>query len=55
MAHNLDQATGILLNNKSFANRANIGDITSIDTIFRRVYRIFAHCYYYHREIFDSF
>ncbi len=52
MIHNLDQSTSILLNNKTFANRTNIGDTKSLDTIFRRLYRIFSHTYFFHKEIF---
>lgn len=55
MAHNLDQSTSILLNNKTFSSRTNIGDTKSLDTIFRRLYRIFSHTYFYHKEIFESF
>lgn len=55
MSHNLDQATSILLNSKTFSNRTNIGDTKSLDTVFRRLYRIFSHTYFYHKEIFESF
>jgi hypothetical protein len=55
MAHNLDQATSILLNSKSFLNRTNIGDTKSLDTVFRRLWRIFSHTYFFHKEVFESF
>jgi hypothetical protein len=55
MCHNLDQATSILLNNKTFSDRTNIGDTKSLDTLYRRLFRIFSHTYFYHKEVFESF
>ena len=49
MLHNLDQATSILLNIKNFSSRVSISETKSLDTIVRRLYRLFAHTYYYHR------
>ncbi len=55
MVHNLDQATSILLNIKSYASRISIAETKSLDTIIRRLYRLFAHTYHYHRDIFEEF
>lgn len=55
MVHNLDQATSILLNIKNFSSRVSIHETKSLDTIIRRLYRLFAHTYHFHREVYDEF
>jgi Mob1/phocein family. len=57
MTHNLDLATSILQNVKNFSSRVSIPDsaIKNIGTIVRRLYRLFSHCYYNHKEIFLEF
>ena len=52
--HTLDWATNVLTSTKLFPSRLNI-EPTSIKhmvNVFRRVYRIFAHAWFQHREIF---
>lgn len=55
MTHNLDQATSILLNIKNFSSRVSINETKSLDTIVRRLYRLFAHTYHFHRDVYDEF
>ena len=55
MVHNLDQATSILLNLKNFNSRVSINETKSLDTIVRRLYRLFAHTFHFHREVYEEF
>jgi hypothetical protein len=55
MVHNLDQATSILLNIKNFQSRVSITETKSLDTIVRRLYRLFAHTYHFHQDVFAEF
>jgi hypothetical protein len=55
MVHNLDQATSILLNIKNFQSRVSITETKSLDTIVRRLYRLFAHTYHFHHDVFAEF
>ena len=55
MIHNLDQATSILLNLKNFQSRVSINETKSLDTIVRRLYRLFAHTFHFHPEVFTEF
>ena len=57
MYHNLNHATTTLQNSKNYSSRLNIPDsgIKALEQIFRRLYRIFAHIYVYHRESFNEF
>lgn len=55
MNHNLDQATSILLNIKNYSNRSSISEAKSLDTIVRRLYRLFSHTYFHHKAIFEQF
>lgn len=55
MVHNLDQSTSILQNVKNFSSRVSIPEVKNLDTIVRRLYRLFSHTYYHHREIFNEF
>jgi len=59
--HTLDWATNILTSPKHFPSRLTLGSEASggpqasmrhLINIFRRVYRIFAHAWYKHREVF---
>jgi hypothetical protein len=55
MIHNLDQSTSILQNVKNYSSRVSIPEVKNLDTIVRRLYRLFSHTYYHHREIFNEF
>lgn len=57
MIHNLNHATSTLQNNKNYTSRLSISDnaLKSFEPIMRRLYRIFAHAYVYHREFFEEF
>ncbi|OAX83207.1 hypothetical protein ACJ72_02441 [Emergomyces africanus] len=59
--HTLDWATNILTSPKYFPSRLTLGSESSggpqssmkhLTNIFRRVYRIFAHAWFQHREVF---
>ena len=49
MVHNLDQSTSILLNIKNYSSRVSISETKNLDTIVRRLYRLFSHTYYFHK------
>jgi len=55
--HTLDGAACLLNSNKYFPSRVSIKEssVAKLGSVCRRVYRIFSHAYYHHREIFDSF
>lgn len=55
MIHNLDHSTAILQNNKTYNSRVSIAEVKNLDTIVRRLYRLFSHTYYHHREVFNEF
>jgi len=55
MIHNLDHSTAILQNVKNFSSRVSIPEVKNLDTIVRRLYRLFSHAYYHHREVFNEF
>ncbi|KAL1921009.1 uncharacterized protein VTP21DRAFT_11644 [Calcarisporiella thermophila] len=57
MVHTLDGATTLLNSNRYFPSRISIPDssVKHFQSIARRLYRIFAHAYYRHREAFESF
>eukprot|EP00744_Colponema_vietnamica_P012777 GILI01017926.1.p1 GENE.GILI01017926.1~~GILI01017926.1.p1 ORF type:complete len:242 (+),score=63.71 GILI01017926.1:192-917(+) len=57
MLHTIDNATALLNNTKYFPSRLNVpqASIKHFQSIVRRLYRIFAHAYFHHRSIFDSF
>ncbi|KAM3142104.1 hypothetical protein pb186bvf_005758 [Paramecium bursaria] len=58
MIHNLDQSTSILSNIKNYPSRVQINQANATNNfsfIVRRLYRLFSHTYYNHREIFDEF
>ncbi|KAF1830733.1 Mob1/phocein [Decorospora gaudefroyi] len=58
--HTLDWAANLLTSPKTFPSRLALGtdpstqhsQIRSLTNIFRRVYRIFAHAWYSHRDVF---
>ncbi|VDD86901.1 unnamed protein product [Enterobius vermicularis] len=55
--HTLDGASALLNSNKYFPSRVNVKEssIAKIGSVCRRVYRIFSHAYFHHRDIFDNF
>ncbi|VDK58914.1 unnamed protein product [Anisakis simplex] len=55
--HTLDGAACLLNSNKYFPSRISIKEssISKIGSVCRRVYRIFSHAYFHHRELFDQF
>ncbi|VDM50311.1 unnamed protein product [Toxocara canis] len=55
--HTLDGAAALLNSNKYFPSRISIKEssIAKIGSVCRRVYRIFSHAYFHHRELFDKF
>jgi hypothetical protein len=57
MTHNLDLATSILNNLKNFNSRVSIpsSSVKNLGTLARRLYRLFSHCFYNHKEIFLEF
>lgn len=57
MIHNLDQFTSTLNNSKYFPSRVTINSsaMKHVDSIVRRLYRIYSHTYYHHLEIFNDF
>lgn len=57
MTHTLDHATSLLHNNKNFTSRVSIppSSIKYLMSIVRRLYRLFTHTYYHHRDLFIEF
>ncbi|KAK3805490.1 MAG: Mob1/phocein [Benniella sp.] len=57
LTHTLDWASAMLNNVKFFPSRICVpeGAIKNFQSIARRSYRIFAHAYFHHRDIFDAF
>jgi len=57
MMHTLDWTITLLNSEKHFPNRTDIkqSDSATFSNISRRIYRIFAHAYFHHREVFDQF
>ncbi|KAI8050398.1 Mob1/phocein [Syncephalis plumigaleata] len=55
--HTLDGATSLLNSHKYFPSRQSImsSSLKHFQSIARRLYRIFAHAWYHHREEFNSF
>jgi hypothetical protein len=52
----LDAAIAVLNSNKFFPSRVSVpaSSIKQFPSIARRLYRIFAHAWYHHRETFDE-
>ncbi|KAF9085212.1 hypothetical protein BGX23_009879 [Mortierella sp. AD031] len=57
LTHTLDGASALLNNVKFFPSRICVpeGSVKNFQSIARRLYRIFAHAYFHHRDIFDGF
>ncbi|KAI8345502.1 Mob1/phocein [Mortierella sp. GBAus27b] len=57
LTHTLDGASALLNNVKFFPSRICVpeGSAKNFQSIARRLYRIFAHAYFHHRDIFDAF
>ena len=57
MIHSLDNATSTLQNPKNFKNRFEIPASSSkyLQSIVRRLYRLFSHCFFHHEDIFNEF
>jgi len=57
MIHNLDNSTAILNNSKKFSSRVQISSssVKDLESIVRRLYRVFSHAFYHHKEIFYEF
>ena len=55
--HTLHGASSLLNSNKHFPSRVSIKEnsVQKLSSIARRVYRIFSHAYFHHRELFDDF
>eukprot|EP00002_Diphylleia_rotans_P012005 TRINITY_DN2356_c0_g2_i1.p1 TRINITY_DN2356_c0_g2~~TRINITY_DN2356_c0_g2_i1.p1 ORF type:complete len:210 (-),score=34.47 TRINITY_DN2356_c0_g2_i1:114-743(-) len=57
MIHTLDGTAALLNSNRWFPSRVQIPEssVKYFESITRRLYRIFAHAYFHHRESFDEF
>ncbi|KAI3638922.1 hypothetical protein MIR68_003420 [Amoeboaphelidium protococcarum] len=57
IVHSLDGASALLNSTKFFSSRVSVPDssVKQFALIARRLYRIFAHAYYHHRDVFDAF
>lgn len=57
MIHSLDHSTSIIQNSNNFNSRVAISASSTkhLLSIMRRLYRLFAHTYYHHKEIFAEF
>lgn len=55
--HTLDGAACLLNSNKYFPSRVSIKEssVAKLGSVCRRVYRIFSHAYFHHRQIFEKF
>ncbi|CAK9293119.1 unnamed protein product, partial [Gordionus sp. m RMFG-2023] len=55
--HTLDGASSLLNNNKYFPSRVNFKEssLNKLESICRRIYRIFGHAYYHHRNCYEEF
>ncbi|KAJ3037502.1 hypothetical protein HK097_003493 [Rhizophlyctis rosea] len=55
--HTLDHSIALLNSHKYFPSRVTVPEssIKHFQNIARRLYRIFAHAYYHHRELFSEF
>ncbi|CAE8625542.1 unnamed protein product [Polarella glacialis] len=56
MTHTIDGSTALLTTAKPFASRSQVPSSSAkyFQSMARRLYRIFAHVYYHHRETFDE-
>ena len=57
MIHALDFATSMMHNSKNFNSRVSIPptSLKHLNSIVRRLYRLFAHTYFNHKDIFMEF
>eukprot|EP00039_Didymoeca_costata_P028883 m.22430 g.22430 ORF g.22430 m.22430 type:complete len:210 (+) comp7399_c0_seq3:120-749(+) len=57
MNHTLDSAASVLTSERHFPSRVQIKptSLRQIPSIARRVYRVLAHAYFLHREVYDEF
>ena len=57
MIHSLDHSTAIVHNTKNFNSRVSIPQTGTklLLSIVRRLYRLFTHTYFHHKEIFTEF
>lgn len=57
MIHNLDQSTSVLQNVKKYSSRVSIpqSEVKHFTPIVRRLYRLFLHTYYNHKDIYTEF
>ncbi|XP_036838324.1 MOB-like protein phocein isoform X1 [Oncorhynchus mykiss] len=55
--HTLDGAACLLNSNKYFPSRVSIKEssVGKLGSVCRRIYRIFSHAYFHHRQIFDKY
>lgn len=55
--HTLDGAACLLNSNKYFPSRVTIKEssVAKLGSVCRRVYRIFSHAFFHHRQVFDDF
>ena len=55
--HTLHGASSLLNSNKHFPSRVSIKDNSAqkLSSVARRIYRIFSHAYFHHRQLFDDF
>ncbi|KAI3656574.1 hypothetical protein MP638_001222 [Amoeboaphelidium occidentale] len=57
IVHTLDGATALLNSNKYFPSRVSIPNtsLKHFQSIARRLYRVFAHAWFHHRQVFDLY
>ena len=57
MIHAIDSATETLQDPKNFGDRFDIkqSQIKHLQSLMRRLYRLFSHTYFHHKDIFDEF
>ena len=55
--HTLHGAASLLNSNKYFPSRVEVKEssVRWLSSVSRRIYRIFSHAYFHHRDIFDEF
>eukprot|EP01111_Echinosteliopsis_oligospora_P018472 TRINITY_DN8499_c0_g1_i1.p1 TRINITY_DN8499_c0_g1~~TRINITY_DN8499_c0_g1_i1.p1 ORF type:complete len:212 (-),score=40.70 TRINITY_DN8499_c0_g1_i1:34-669(-) len=55
ITHTLDGTSALLNNDKFFPSRVSVPDpsLKFFQSIARRLYRIFSHAYFHHRDLFD--
>uniref|UniRef100_A0A8C4X0X6 MOB family member 4, phocein n=1 Tax=Eptatretus burgeri TaxID=7764 RepID=A0A8C4X0X6_EPTBU len=55
--HTLDGAACLLNSNKYFPSRVSIKEssVAKLGSVCRRIYRIFSHAYFHHRQLFDEY